>query len=196
MLSEVLDEIHREFKVNVYALPSRDVVVTWKTVLQCMYGCRVYSNFSRRWSCVPFCIDPNEARSVLGKYETALILSKKFKPPIFNVTWVGFNPLRDLNQKIWATRCYGEMNRIALQVEKMLEERNLDVYCFGMSPCHVCIKCTYPNKCKVPGKLRFSADACGIDIYATCRKVGCEFEVPPRRFVNLFEFLLVNGLKS
>lgn len=196
MLSELIDDIRKEFRVNVYSLPAREVVVTWKTVLQCMYGCRVYSSFSRRWSCVPFCMDPDLTKQVVSNYQSVLILNKKYKPPIFNTMWLGFNPLRDLNQKLWATRCYGEMNRISLEVEKTLQERGLDVYCFGMSPCHVCIKCTHPDICKIPEKLRFSADACGIDIYATCKKAGCEFEIPPSSIVNLFELLLVNENKS
>jgi predicted metal-binding protein len=189
---KIAKEIEEEkYALKVYLLPAREVVVTWMTVLQCMYGCRVYSRFSRRWSRVPFCPNPDETKKIVSDYKFALILNKTYKPPLFNTSWLGFNPLRDLDQKIWATRCYGEINSITLQVEKLLMNHGFDVYAYGMSPCHACIKCSYPKPCRKPDKLRFSADACGIDIYATARKAGANFEVPPLKEINLFEIVLI-----
>ena len=188
---KIAKEIEEKYALKVYLLPAREVVVTWMTVLQCMYGCRVYSSFSRRWSCVPFCPNPDETKKIVSDYKFALILNKTYKPPLFNASWLGFNPLRDLDQKIWATHCYGEINSITLQVERLLMSHGFDVYAYGMSPCHACIKCSYPKPCKKPDKLRFSADACGIDIYATARKAGANFEVPPRKEINLFEIVLI-----
>ena len=190
-MKQVRETIENVYPINVYSLPTDEVAVTWMTVLQCMYGCRVYSKFSRRWSCVPFCPSPDETRNILSMYNYALVLNKHYSPPLFNVSWLGSNPLRDLDQKIWATRCYGEMNKLTLRVERQLIELGFDVYAYGMSPCHVCVKCSYPNKCKHPSKLRFSADACGIDIYQAAKKAGATFEVPPKNQINLFEIILI-----
>jgi len=191
-LAKIKDEIRSIYHINVYSLPANKLPITWMTVLQCMYGCRVYSNFSRRWSCVPFCPNPDETKRIVSSYKHALILNKAFRPPIFsNRSWLGFNPLRDVEQKAWATYCYGNMNAIALRVEEFLAERGFTTYTYGMSPCHVCMKCTYPSECKVLPKLRFSADASGIDIYASARMAGVDFEIPPLRRVNLLEIILL-----
>lgn len=188
---KIQDEISNKYNVKVSSLPTSEIAATWMTVLQCMWGCRVYSNFSRRWSCVPFCPSPDETRKIIDQYDYALILNKSFNPPLFNMTWLGSNLVRDLDQKLWATRCYGEMNKITLRVENYLLNQGFDVYTYGMSPCHVCAKCTHPRACKQPNVFRFSADACGIDIYCVAIKAGAKFEIPPKTIVNLFEIILI-----
>ena len=185
------DEIGNKYGVAVYSIPASEIIVTWMTVLQCMYGCRVYSNFSRRWSCVPFCPSPDDTKEIVSQYDHALILNKSFSPPLLNTTWLGTNVIRDVDQKLWATRCYGEMNKTTLRVESYLLSQGYDVYTYGMSPCHVCVKCTYPRACKQHDLFRFSADACGIDIYGSAIRAGAKFEIPPKNMVNLFEILLV-----
>lgn len=188
---KVKDEMSKKFNVAVYSLPTGEITATWMTVLQCMFGCRVYSNFSRRWSCAPFCPSPDETRKIIDQYEYALILNRSFSPPFFNRTWLESNIVRDIDQKLWATRCYGKMNKITLQAEKYLLNQSFDVYTFGMSPCHVCAKCTHPRTCRHSEAFRFSADACGIDIYSAAIKAGAKFEIPPKNIVNLFEIILI-----
>ncbi len=58
--------------------------------------------------------------------------------------------------------------------------------------CRICYKerkqCTYDQKqpCRYPEKIRYSMEACGIDVNATVKKVNIELEWPPVNYSYRF----------
>jgi len=182
---DFLETLEKKFDARLYCINSREIEISWKAITQCMYGCRNFCRFSRRHCCPPFCLTPDETKKIRERYENALIICKTMQTPLINSSWLGFNPIRDINQKIWCHYHFGAINKTGNSIEAFMRKR-YDVYAFSAT-CNRCITCSYPNECKKPDLMRFVPEGCGIDMYDLAKKIGIPVEIPPLDRINLID---------
>jgi len=187
---EFFDALENKFNVRLYCVKSKEIVITWKAVTQCLYGCRTFCKLSRLHSCPPFSLSPHDTIKIKNRFEYTLIIRKTMDVPVLNISWLGFNPIRDANQKLWCKYHFGGINRIGNTIEEYMNKR-FDVYAFSAT-CNRCIICSYPKKCRKPTKMRFVPEGCGIDMYDLAKKLDMLIEIPPHKRVNLMDVIFFN----
>jgi predicted metal-binding protein len=125
--------------------PKTIVVAEWVR-MKCKFGC---SGYGQSLTCPPHSPLPEETRSALSFYKTAILV-----------------------------RGDAYTNIHAL-IPKLEQEIFLDGYfkAFGMGagPCQLCSRCG--KFCRHPEKTRPSMEACGIDVYSTVRANGYPIKV-------------------
>ncbi len=148
-------------------IPAANVVAAEWVRLKCQYGC---SGYGKRVCCPPLSPTPETTRRMLGEYRHALLYT-----------------LARTDDRA------GQRQRQFL-LAALEREAFLDGFykAFGMSagPCRLCAKCDPAGRCQHPDVVRPAMEACGIDVYATCRNSGVELNVVTRRdapakYVNL-----------
>lgn len=187
---DFFDRLEKRYTVELYCIESKEIEIGWKEVAQCIYGCRNFSKFSRRYCCPPFSLTPDETKKIQKKFKYVVIINKRIKVPLINISWLGFNPIRDINQKLWSNYNFRETNRIGNIIEKIMQKR-YDVYAFGAT-CNQCLICGFPYRCKKPDVMRFVPEGCGIDVYSLAKKLRIPIEIPPHNKVNFVEFIFFN----
>jgi predicted metal-binding protein len=134
---------------------------------KCQYGC---SGFGKRLHCPPRTPKPDTTRRMLNEYQRALIYTYP-------------RPDDKRQQRKW--------QRLLASIER---QAFLDGFykAFGMSagPCRMCAECDPDGQCSHPEVSRPAMEACGIDVYATCRNAGIKLHVvtsrdEPAKYVNL-----------
>jgi len=185
-----LKDIHGDFKsISADEIEIADWV-RWK----CEYGCRAYG---KHLTCPPYTQTPEETREFIKGYEKALIARFEDVQPDTAV------PPANIHHFLW--------NAILKMHDTMFElERHTflsgyyKAFAMGALPCSYCDDCL-PERvgfvldqaskrfCEHQHKARPSMEACGIDVFATVRKVGYEIEVrtSPYERITFFGLLLI-----
>jgi predicted metal-binding protein len=140
-------------------IPARAVVASDWVRFKCQYGC---SGFGKRLCCPPLSPTPEQTRRMLTDYRWALIYT-------YPAT---------LETRI---RRHRKMQRLVVALERAMF---LDGFykAFGLcaGPCRLCASCAPDRPCRFPDLARPAMEACGIDVYATCRNAGIELKVVTR----------------
>ncbi len=146
-------------------ISARNVVTAEWVRLKCQYEC---SGYNKRLCCPPFSPVPEKTRQVLQEYRWAVIYA--------------YNGAR---------LSADSMQRFLAQLERTaFLDGYYKAFGFGAGPCRFCATCRPGERCKFPELARPAMEACGIDVYATCRNVGIRLEVvkdrrESPRYVNL-----------
>jgi len=136
--------------VDARLIRAGDVVVRNWVRLKCQFGC---GGYGRSLTCPPYTPTPYEFRKILKEYRWAILL------------------------KFDGRREESEVHDHMIRIER---EAFLGGYyaAFGLAagPCPRCEECDL-EKCKYPDLVRPSMESCGIDVFATVRKVGFDLRV-------------------
>jgi predicted metal-binding protein len=148
-------------------IPAGRIVTAEWVRLKCQFGC---GGYHKRLCCPPYTPAPERTRRLLGDYRRALIY-----------TYSGVDELRRRNR----------MMRFLAGLERTIFlDGYYKAFAMGAGPCRLCAVCDTGQRCKYPYLARPALEACGIDVYATCRNVGIKLAVvtsydAPTKYVNL-----------
>jgi len=138
-------------------VPVHKVTVGEWVRVKCQYGC---SGWGKRYSCPPYSPSPEVTRKMLAEYKVGLLIQCD------NIRFESEPKLRVGFKKMVA------------RLERAIF---LDGYykAFGMAsgPCRFCRTCDLAKPCRFPDDARPAMEACGIDVYQTCRANGFRLEV-------------------
>lgn len=128
--------------------PSGVVTAPWVR-MKCQYGC---SNFGRLLACPPRSPAPDQTRSLLDAYTSALLLHRHV---------------------VKGRGMVDELNELAVDLELALFfDGYYKAFTLGSGPCGRCKDCNVSGSCRHPDRVRPSMEACGIDVFATARAQG------------------------
>lgn len=173
-----------------YISPMEVITAEW-TRLKCQYGCFNYG----RLTCPPHSPDAITMRRILDNYHVGLIFQ-------FTGQWEPENDQIQLDESGRAIRAlwYEEKERkkfnetlIALEKDFFFEGY-YKAFGLGSGPCLICgLKCGLQGPCTHPNEVRPSMEACGIDVYATVRKLGLEISTikNPEAIFNVIGLILI-----
>jgi len=140
--------------IEAKVIPARFVKTAEWVRLKCQFGC---GGFNKRLSCPPYTPTPATTGKLLKEYRRAVIF-----------TYEGSEDVRQRRR----------MQRLVVDIERAAF---LDGYYkalgLGAGPCRFCSVCNTGRRCRFPRLARPSMEACGIDVYATCRNAGLTLEV-------------------
>jgi predicted metal-binding protein len=137
--------------------------------LKCQYGC---SGYNQGLCCPPHAPTPEQTKRVIAEYRHALIYSYGLR----------------INAP---TRIRRSLRTLLVQLERTIFlDGYYKVFGFGSGPCRLCARCNTEKLCRFPDQARPSMEACGIDVYTTCRNAGIELHVvtefdAPSKHINL-----------
>jgi len=141
-------------------IPAKSVIAADWVRFKCQYGC---GGYSKRLCCPPRTPTPAETRRVVAEYRHALIYSYTLTPSVY----------RGRQRK---------MQRLVAAIERrMFLDGYYKAFGFSAGPCRLCRTCSPDARCRFPYLARPAMEACGIDVYATCRNAGIKLEVVTRR---------------
>ncbi|MFO7675118.1 MAG: DUF2284 domain-containing protein [bacterium] len=135
-------------------VPANRVVTAEWVRLKCQFGC---SGYGKRLFCPPRTPTPAGTRRVIAEYRWALVYALDL-------------PRTPGLRRKWA-RLLAALERAAF-----LDGRYKAIG-LGAGPCRLCAACDPAGRCRHPETARPSMEACGIDVYATCRNAGIRLEV-------------------
>ncbi|MBC7217782.1 MAG: DUF2284 domain-containing protein [Candidatus Caldatribacterium sp.] len=137
-------------KVRDFVLLDPREVVTGEWVrLKCQYGC---DGFNLCLTCPPYSPKPSETRKILDSYHLAVLL--------------------------WQPETWQDLRRTCAELERELFLSGYyKAFAMPSGPCELCDPCPRTYPCRHPELARPSMEACGIDVYATVRKLGFPIEV-------------------
>ncbi len=184
-----LREIHSDFRL----IPASEIVVGEWVRWKCRYGCRGYA---KHLSCPPYTPAPEDTLKLLRGYDKALIVRFEDVKPNPDV------PPHHLHHFLWDA-----IKKVSDTMFELERHTFLSGYykAFAMDalPCSYCDPCIpeeekvldeVPKRfCRHQERMRPSMEACGIDVFATVRKVGYEAEIflSPYQKITLFGLLLI-----
>ena len=148
-------------------IPAQKVVTADWVRLKCQYGC---SGYGKRLGCPPRTPTPEETRRVIAEYRWAVIyVFDSNRTMRLRRKWVCL--LADIERQAFLDGHY-------------------KAFGFGAGPCRLCADCNADGLCRHPETARPAMEACGMDVYATCRNAGISLEVVTSaeatpRYVNL-----------
>lgn len=163
-------------------IPVSDIVVDDWVRLKCRFGCSAYN---RRFHCPPYTPTPTQIHNILKDYEWAILIGFTFPLGPYKDA-KNYTPYKALVQrKLFA------IERAAFLAGYY------KAFCFSSGPCRLC----YPQECRmkkpvtnVSDLIRFrilgyklycrharmarpAMEGCGIDVFATARKMGLPLQV-------------------
>ena len=150
-------------------IATRKVVTAEWVRLKCQFGC---SGFGRGLCCPPCTPTPSTTRRMLDEYRIALLYTYSCPGP-------DNSPLRR------------KMERVVARLERaFFLDGYYKAFALGAGPCRLCAVCDTTRRCRHSDRARPGMEACGIDVYATCRNAGIELEVvrdrsARQKYVNL-----------
>ncbi|MFO7675298.1 MAG: DUF2284 domain-containing protein [bacterium] len=149
------------------AIPAQKVVTAEWVRLKCQYGC---GGYGKRLGCPPRTPTPEQTRRVIAEYRRAVIYA--------------FDSNRTMRLRRKWVRLPAEIERQAFL------DGHYKAFGLGAGPCRLCADCNADGLCRHPEIARPAMEACGIDVYATCRNAGIKLEVVTSaeatpRYVNL-----------
>ena len=139
-------------------ISARKVVIAEWVSLKCRFGC---STYGRRLGCPPRTPTPEQARRVIAEYRWAVIYAY------------------DANRTAGLPR---KCARLLARIERAaFLDGHYKAFGLGAGPCGLCAECDVTGPCRHPDIARPAMEACGIDVYATCRNAGIRLEVVTSR---------------
>jgi predicted metal-binding protein len=200
LLEKIRKKAVEEGVSRVFIFNPEEINVDEKAYLLCL-DCKVHKVFfMRRFSCPPYSLTPENTRFLISRYKKAILIN--FEYNLWSLTlrnWDTFNPLVQISQKLFHHFKMKRLHFTMIKLENYAQSIGLDAFTFGSSPCHACMICghslwrSFINKCicKKPDLLRFSSEACGIDLYKLSVKLKIPIEIPPLKKVQYMSILLV-----
>jgi predicted metal-binding protein len=129
---------------------AKDIVLGEWVRWKCKYGCPDYG----KWlTCPPYSPTPTETRALLREYKRALLF--RMKPDKRKM----LRSLVNLERRIFLG---GHRKALA----------------FSGGSCNLCRVCNIRSRtCRKPEIARPSMEACGIDVFETARRAGCQISI-------------------
>jgi predicted metal-binding protein len=148
-LRPYLEKALAEGADHAVVVSASDVVTAPWVRMKCQFGC---SNYGRMIGCPPNSPAPDQTRSLLDSFTTAILLHRHVVK--------GREPVDRLND-------------LAVDLERMLFfDGFYRAWAAGSGPCRKCKECNMPGPCRHSDRARPSMEACGIDVFATARAQG------------------------
>lgn len=139
-------------------IPARNVVTAEWVRLKCQFGC---SGWGKRLCCPPFTPTPETTRRMLKEFHLALIYTYRRNDD---------------------RRGRRRMAKLLAAIERQaFLDGHYRALGMGAGPCRFCAACDPAAACRFPELARPAMEACGIDVYATCRNSGIALEVATDR---------------
>lgn len=184
-MNEIVDKALSLGASRAFIIEPGQVPLSWKASLLCL-DCNVNKNIlTRRWSCPPYSPHPQRTKDILAQYTNCLVINLETKFwPFTNHSFTTRNPFIQLTQKVFCHHYWKKLHFIMLNLKRYLSKR-YDIFSWGSSPCHACIKCSYPLRCIKPKSFLFSPEASGIDLYLLARNLDLPIEIPPVNKIQL-----------
>lgn len=136
------------------AIPARFVKTAAWVRLKCQFGCRGYN---RRLCCPPHTPTPETTEHVISEYRWAMIYA--------------YSGSEDPRRRRRLARLLVAIERRAFL------DGFYKAFGLGAGPCRFCGQCDTSRNCRFPELARPALEACGVDVYATCRQAGIELQV-------------------
>jgi predicted metal-binding protein len=164
-----LDLVRRNGAQEAVLIATRKVVTAEWVRLKCQFGC---SGYGKRLCCPPLTPTPETTRRMLDEYRIGLLYAYACGGPDNSA------PRR-------------KMERFLARMERTIF---LDGFyralALGAGPCRLCAACDPTRRCRHPELARPAMEACGIDVFATCRNAGIDMAVvrdydARQKYVNL-----------
>ena len=152
----------------VLVAPRKVVTAEWVR-LKCQFGC---SGYNKRLCCPPHTPTPLTTRRMLDEYRVGLLYAYTCRGPDNSA------PRR-------------KMERFLARAERTIFlDGFYRAFALGAGPCRLCAVCDTARRCRHPESARPALEACGIDVFATCRNAGIGLEVvrdydDRQKYVNL-----------
>ncbi len=173
-----------------YISPKEIITAEW-TRLKCQFGCFNYGRFT----CPPHTPDALTMRRILDSYQVSMIFQ-------FSGKWNPGSDDSQLDESGRATRALWceeaerkKFNKALITLEReFFFEGYYKAFGLGSGPCMICgLKCNPQGPCTHPNEVRSSMEACGIDVYATLRKLGIKISplTHPEATFNNFGLILI-----
>ena len=150
-------------------IPTRKVVTAEWVRLKCQFGC---DGWGKGLCCPPVTPAPSVTRRMLDEYRTGLLY-----------TYSGANTDNSPRRR--------RMECVLADLERTIFlDGFYKALALGAGPCRLCATCDTARPCRHPYLARPAMEACGIDVYATCRNAGLELNVvrdpaDRQKYVNL-----------
>ena len=157
-------------------IASKDIVVARWVRFRCMFGCPVYG---KRGTCPPNVPSIDECKRMISEYNHAAVFhfEKKLEDPEARKAWSKpiVARLLELERELFLSGYY-------------------KTFLISFQSCGSCETCnTDRTNCRNPKLARPGADALGIDVYATVRRIGYPIQVLKDydEVMNRYAFLLI-----
>jgi len=135
-------------------IPARYVVTGEWVRLKCRFGCAEYN---KRLCCPPHSPTPETTRRMVAQYRRALVY-----------TYEGCDDAKTSRR----------MQGLPAELERTaFLDGHHKAFAMAAEQCCLCRVCTTSKGCKFPDLARPPVEACGIDVYTTCRNAGIELHV-------------------
>ena len=157
-------------------LNPKDIIVAQWVRMKCTFGCNEYG---KNATCPPNTPSIEECERLFSEYEHAVVFhfEKKVDKPEDRHEWG-----KGINKRL-----------VELERQVFLKGYR-KTFLMYMDSCAICIACSgVRTECKHPRLARPGADAMGIDVFATVKKIGYEVEVLKEYTdtMNRFSILLI-----
>lgn len=173
----VLETIFRQNGIDDFKwIDTKDIVVANWVRFRCLFGCPAYG---KRGTCPPHVPSIEECRQMIAEYGQAAVfhLEKKVDKPEDRRTWS-----RDMVVKL-------------IEIERQVFLSGYyKTQLISFDSCNMCNECNVNREeCKNPKMARPGADAMGIDVFTTVRRIGYPIQVLKAydEPMNRYAFLLV-----
>lgn len=171
-----LDHLIQENGFNEYVwIHPREIRVAQWVRIKCLYGCDDYG----RACCPPNVPEISSCREFFGEYTRAVVLGFHFEAEKGNYP-------KQLSRQI-------DQRLVELERQVFLAGY-YKAFVFTQSCCSLCTECAASRAdCHFPEKSRPSAEAFGVDVYATVREQGLPINVvsTPKQHIDRYAFLMV-----
>lgn len=186
--SALVDQALALGAVQAKVVPSEDLVVEQRVTFKCRFGC---PDFGRRHSCPPKAPSVSEFRQALREYSYALLVAFPTAASLEGEESRGLQRLRhdaaapaESKAKVESFFAEWERSKAAaftalLELEKAAFNAG-DPLALALRPgkCSLCETCEVDKPCKHPTRLRFSPEAVGVNLAATCQRVNMNLVFP------------------
>ncbi|MBN2531467.1 MAG: DUF2284 domain-containing protein [Spirochaetales bacterium] len=172
-----LESIFHKYNLTDFKrIDAKDIVIAQWVRFKCMFGC---DSYGQKASCPPNTPPINECREFFSEYEYGVVyhFEKYIENPESRSEWTN-----EMNKKLLL--CEQEIFLSGYQKAFLL----------FLDECCLCRKCTGSRILCMHKKLsRPGADALGVDVYSTVRKLGYPIEVLKdyNQTMNRYSFLLI-----
>jgi len=158
-------------------LDPKDIVVAQWVRMKCLYGCPEYG---RTATCPPHAPPVEECERFFRGYNRAVVFHFEKKVD------------RPEDRHAWSRKL--DLALLKLEQEVFMAGF-FKAFLLYLDSCNMCLECsgTRPG-CKEPKLARPTADALGVDVFTTVRKLGYPIEVLSdyRQAMNRYAFLLID----
>ncbi|MHB1007303.1 MAG: DUF2284 domain-containing protein [Chloroflexota bacterium] len=174
--------------IQAVVVPATDLVVEQRVTLKCRFGC---PNYGRSHSCPPRVPSVAEFHEVLGEYRQALVVAFPSQATLVGEEGRSLQRVRhdakataDEKAKVDAFFADWEQSKAAAFDAMLTLERTAfnagQPLALALRPsrCTLCAECNVDGPCKHPTRLRFSPEAVGVNLAATCERAGMNLVFP------------------